>query len=213
MVSSGLTLSNDTGMIIYSGGKAENTTVNKGGGIIIFDSGTANNTTINYSAFMMISSGGTANFITVNSNGGIIISTDGTANSTTLNSGGFMGISSGGTANGAIVNKGRIEILSGGTATNVVWTPCEGEIIADTGAYVTYTSNYYGVYFGSNNQLLSHTLSMSKKNVSTWCDDDPCSMYVMNSGVANITITFVRKYMTIIHSDYNIPEAHRFFFI
>jgi len=71
-------------------------------------------------------------------------------------------------------------IYSGGTATNVVWTPCVGDVYAHNGAYVTYASKYSGVYFGSDDQLLSHAASMSGKVVSD-------TMYIYSGGVASNT--------------------------
>jgi len=130
---------------------------------------------------MWISSGGTANNTTVYSEGSMYICSGGTANKTTVNSGGIMDISSGGTANSTTVNDGgKMYINSGGTATNVIWTPCEGFVSAAAGAYVTYASEYSGVYFGYNGQLRSHAQSMDNKVVSG-------SMYVMSGGVANST--------------------------
>ena len=172
-------------MYIYSGGTANSTTVNSGGYMYIYSGGVANSTTINGSGFdvgcMYISSGGVANSTTVNFSGTMTISSGGTANSTTVNSGGYITISSGGTANSTTINSGHMCISSGGTATDVVWTPCIGYVSAEDGAYVTYASNYSGVYFGRWNQLLSHTESMTGQVLS------PHSMYVMSGGVANST--------------------------
>ena len=198
MVSSG-TILNNACMYIYSGGTANYTTLNHSGEMYIWSGGVANYTTVNSFAYMYISSGGVANSTTLNDMGWMFISSGGTANNTTVNSGGYIFINSGGVANSTTVNDGGmnidsggvansttvnglgyIYIASGGTATNVIWTPCEGMVDAADGAYVTYASTYSGVYFGSNNQLLSHTQSMSGKVVSD-------TMYVMDGGVANST--------------------------
>jgi len=208
MVSSGITLSDEDYMYISSGGNAENTTVNEWGGIIIFDSGTANSTTVNFNGYMYIYSGGTANSTTVNSYGHMYIDSGGTANSTTINSYGHMLIYSGGTANSTTVNDGNMRIFSGGTATNVIWTPCVGYVSAADGAYVTYASKYSGVYFGSNNQLLSHTQSMSGKVVSgsmyvsyvsatMYVSYVSATMYVMDGGVVSNTTVSDLGYMNI----------------
>ena len=127
---------------------------------------TSTGLTITYGNSVTISSGGTANRTTVNSGGEMYISSDGTANSTTVNAGGYM------------------YIRSGGTATNIIWTPCIGYVGVANGAHVTYTSSYSGVYFGSDNQLLSHAESMTGKTVSG-------SMYVMSGGIVNsITVDY-----------------------
>ncbi|MBQ9787119.1 MAG: AIDA repeat-containing protein, partial [Lentisphaeria bacterium] len=168
-------------MRIYSGGVANSTSVNSRGSMHISSGGIANSTTVNDLGWMFISSGGVANSTTVNDWGFMYISSGATANNTTVNSGGWMSISSGGTANSTTVNSGGwMSISSGGTATNVIWTPCVGLVSAADGAYVTYASKYSGVYFGSNDQLLSHTQSMSGKGVSG-------SMFVMSGGTANST--------------------------
>ncbi|MBR2508559.1 MAG: AIDA repeat-containing protein [Lentisphaeria bacterium] len=159
-------------MHIYSGGVANSTTFNSIGGMHIYSGGVANSTTVNYGGYISIDPGGVANSTTFNSGGGMFIYSGGTANSTTVNSRGYMYIS------------------SGGTALNITWTPCVGHVDAADGAYVTYTSKYSGVYFGSDNQLLSHTQTMDNKIVSG-------SMYVMSGGVANSTTVNSRGYMYI----------------
>jgi len=179
-------------MYVMSGGVANNTTVkayvNR---LYIYSGGVANNTTVNFEGNMLISSGGTANSTTVNSYGLMYISSGGVANSTTVNYRGNMYISPGGVANSTTVDGGQMYISSGGTATNVIWTPCVGLVSAADGAYVTYASTYSGVYFGANNQLLSHTQSMSGKVVSG-------TMHVMDGGVANSTTvnSFGRMYIS-----------------
>ena len=93
-----------------------------------------------------------------------------------------MYVSSGGTANSTTVNSGGyLYVSSGGTALHVVWTPCVGYVGIDDDAVVTFTSNYRGVYFGSNDTLLSSALTMNGKVLSNH------SMYVMNGGTANYT--------------------------
>ena len=107
----------------------------------------------------------------------------GTAVSTTVNSNGCLWVFSGGVANSITVNGGGwLDVFSGGTALNVAWTPCVGEVIVNEGAMVTFASSYYGVYFGSDNALLSSGAAMTGLTLSGH------SMYVMNGGAANETI-------------------------
>ena len=134
-----------------------------------------------YVADTIIGAGAISTGLVISSGNSITVSSGGIANSTTVSSNGKFLVFSGGTANNTTVSSGGyLYFYSGGTATDIVWTPCVGRVFAEDGAYVTYTSKYSGVYFGSNNVLLSHTQSMSGKIVSG-------SMYVMNSGMVNST--------------------------
>ena len=177
------TVNSGGNLFISSGGTANSTTVNSGF-LFITSGGTANSTTMNGYGYLLVDSGGAANNTTVNTDGHLQIFSGGAANNTTVNSGGYLDIGSGGVANSTTVNSaGVLLIFSGGTATDIIWTPCVGVVDIDDGAYVTYTSNYSGVYFGANDQLLSHTESMSDKVLS----GPGHSMYIMNGGVANST--------------------------
>ncbi len=102
--------------IIYSGGIANSTTVNRGD-MHISSGGVANNTTVKSWSHMHISSGGTANSTTID-DGRMHISSGGIANNTTVNAYGSMYISSGGIANNTTVNDGYMHISSDGTANN-----------------------------------------------------------------------------------------------
>ena len=85
------------------------------------------------------------------------------------------------TVNNVIIAKGDLIIYSGGTATNIDWTPCEGgHVTVETGATATFTSEYSGVYLGMDEQLVSHTQIMNNKTVFD-------KMYIFNEGVANNT--------------------------
>ena len=163
---------------VYSG-----TTVNSGGNLYISSGGVANNTTVNSNGRLTVSCGGTANGTTVNSYGRLLVSSGGVANSTTVSSGGSLYVSSAGTANSTTVSSGgSLYVLSGGTATDVVWTPCEGYVTSEYGAFVTFASQYSGVFYGSNGQLLSSAKVMESKTVSS-----AGSMYVMSGGMADNT--------------------------
>ena len=146
---------------------------------------TANNTTLNSGASLYVYRGGFANDTTVNSGAGLDVSSGGVANNTTV--GGNLFISSGGIAKNVIINeKGHLYVSSGGTATNIDWTPCVGNLAVEDGAYVTFTSKYSGVYYGSDNQLLSHAMEMHSKAVGHG------DMYIMSGGVTNsTTVNFI----------------------
>jgi len=209
IVSSGIVLDYNETMHISSGGVASNTTVNSGGDMYVYDGGVANSTTVNSSGYMSISSGGVANNTTVEDYGDMTIWSGGVASNTTANSSGYMTIWSGGVANDTTVNSrggiyignggvandtfvddGWMEIGSGGSALNVNWTPCVGDVYINDGAVVTFTSKYSGVYFGSDNQLLYQTTVMKGENVSR----PNCSMFVMSGGVAsNTTVSWYGK--------------------
>ena len=129
-------------MDVYSGGSANNTTVNDGGSMTVFTSGSANSTTINSGGSMYISSGCSANNTTVKAGGrinGFILQTDNfysegihisnaivtgsatiysgqTATGMTLRTGESMGV--GGTANDTTINSGGYMNVSHGGSAN-----------------------------------------------------------------------------------------------
>ena len=177
---SGLTLSNAS-MTVHDNTIANTTTIS-GGRMDIYTGGTANSTTVYGDIY--ISSGGTANSTVVGSRGSMFISSGGVASTITVNNWGRVYISSGGIANRITINsQGSIFISSGGSATDIIWTPCIGAVSAANGAWVTFASNYSGIYFGSDNRLLSHTATMTGRELEYGGN----SMYIMSGGVANST--------------------------
>ena len=143
---------------------------------------TAIDATVKDWAFLYVSSGGIVNSATIDVDG-IISVLGGTVNSVTVNADGSMHIRDGGTADGTIMTGGGcLLVYSGGTATNIVWTPCEGYVDVYEGGYVTFASEYSGVYYGSGNKLLSSASVMDGKTL-----DDNYEMYVMNGGTADST--------------------------
>jgi len=197
------------GISVYDGGVANNTVINSGCGIDIQSGGVANSARIfggvaNGSRIMgrmSISSGGIANDTIIDSDGRLTVSNGGIAGSTTINCGGYLSlgsgatankttikkngylyVSSGGTANTVIISSGGyLFVSSGGTALNIEWTPCEGHIFVSDGGYASYVSQYSGVYYGSDNQLLSHADTIDSQEIVG------ASMYVMSDGTANDT--------------------------
>lgn len=138
-----------------------------------------------------VSSGESSNGIILENNS-MTVFDGGTANNTTINSGGCLDISRGGVAKSTTVNSGGcLYVRSGGTASIIEWTPCEGYVSIDNGAYVTFAKSLYGVYYGSTGQLLSHAKVMTSKYVNYigYKDEDEIceSMFVMSGGTTNST--------------------------
>ena len=94
-----------------------------------------------------------------------------------------MYIASGGTADNTTVSSGgSLVVSSGGTATNIVWTPCEGNLYVSDGGYVTFVSRYSGAYFGGGGHLLSHAALLNGISFGS-----TGMMYLMSGGTANDT--------------------------
>ena len=153
----------------------------------VMSGGTAINTTVNESGYLYVSSGGRANSTTVNFEGKMYVSSGGVAENTLLYGAPFtwngawgLFVSSGGSADRTVVSGGHLYVSSGGTATNIIWTPCEGHVNVSYGGYVTFASEYSGVYYGSGKHLLSNTSVLEDTLVSSYCD-----LYAMSGGVAN----------------------------
>ena len=136
---------------------------------------------------MYVMAEGVANSTTVN-DGSMYIHNGGVANSTLVNNHGHIKIYSGGNACDLTVESGgSLHIASGASATDLTWTPCNGKVFVEDGAYVTYTSSYSGVYLGSDGGLCSHTSNISNKSIGskTYLVYDGAELYVMHDGTAN----------------------------
>ena len=183
-------------LYLYSGGTVNDTVISGGNcSLNVFSGGTANRTVVN-SGVLYVSYGGLADNTTLN-RGYLIVSNSGIANNTTVNSGWFY-ISYGGVVNGAVLNNGSfyienggianaftisggtLFISSGGTATDIDWTPCNGRIFIHDGGTATFVSEYSGVYYGADNQLLSHAAILEDKVIGSNGD-----LFVMAGGTAN----------------------------
>ena len=185
-------------LYVSRGGSAIGATVNSGGmlyvssGATMVDLAAVSGAGLNFyvapgtyiagtydgSAFV-IEDGKVSNYM-VNGNCRLYVSSGGTADSITVDSSGELRIRSGGTANSATVNGGEFYVQNGGTATDIVWTPCEGHVYVYDGGYATFVSEYSGVYFGSGNELLSNAPVMEGSTL-----DADFEMYVMDGGTAN----------------------------
>jgi len=142
----------------------------------LYEDATMIDTTINHGGYLMAYSG-TLSRTTINSAGSLSLQ-GGKAISTIVNSGGYISVQPGGMANYTTVNYGgSMYIGSGGTATNIDWTPGIGEVCIAQGAEASFVNPLSGVYLVSGDRLLSSATVMSKKAVT-------CEMYVMSGGTA-----------------------------
>ena len=173
--------------IISSGVTSDGITLDNADTLTVLDGGRVNNTTVNSGCSLFISSGGTANISFINE-AQLHVSGGGLASQTMLNgteeSGTVMQVEDGGYADVIIVNAyTSLCVYSGGTATDVVWTPCVGHLSIEDGAEVEIFSQYKGVYYGTGSSLLSSALTMDRQTVAT--NEE---MYVFSNGVASRTV-------------------------
>ncbi|MBR2508620.1 MAG: AIDA repeat-containing protein [Lentisphaeria bacterium] len=112
----------------------------------------------------------------------------GSAVNTTVSSGGEVYVYSNGVLEDVKLKQyGELEIYSGGTALNIDWQPFNGILNVHDGAYVTYASSYFGVYFGSADKLISRSVSVMQDKTASgkWA-----GAYVMSGGTAsNFTVS------------------------
>ena len=211
-ISNGGTVNNTTvnsGVWLYisNGGTANHTAINSGGIFFVSSGGVANNTTVNSGGGLCVSSGGTAG-ISFNPWQGSVASDNGAIVSyferdagvyygeqgrfaskadvmdyVTITSGNSLIVYSGGTANSTTVDPyGFVQIYEGGSATDLIWTPCVGTLWIEDGACVTFVSQYEGVYYGNGRVLFSSAMIM--ENISVGYKD---AMYLMANGMVNST--------------------------
>ena len=137
---------------VLSGGTAECTTINSFGSMRVFH-GFASKTTVNTGGYFVVSNGGIASETFVS--GYSYLST--TYNTYNLTA--YMYVGSGGVANDITMGSGgKLVVSSGGTATNVFWTPFEGNVVFADGAKVTFDNRVSGIYYGVDNRLRSPTI-------------------------------------------------------
>ncbi len=106
-----------------------------------------------------------------------------TSTGVSVSNGDYLIVSEGGVAiTPTIGRRGVLEVYSGGTATGIDWTPCEGTLYIYPGAQATFAGSYSGVYYGSDGYLLgSAEVWDSSEVASDW------RVCVMNSGIASNT--------------------------
>ena len=179
------TVGNGASAYIAKGGVAGGLTVASGGRVNVWSGGTAKNTTVGYnqtSGYMNVSSGGTAAGVTVLDSGYLSIS-GGKASGVTVCSGGNMDIY-GGSVSGIKVEAGGGLGIASGTATDVEWTPFEGELEVYGGAHITFANEITGVYVGDNGTSQYHTdETLENKTITTGSN----TMYVMSGGIVEGT--------------------------
>ncbi len=184
-----VTLAPNETLLISSGGRATNIIENGGyvdvqeGAKATFATNTFSGLILSYGNSATVHSGTKANNVTIERWGQLEVFSAGSANEITVNSKGTMLVSSAGKANGVSVNSGgTMLIASGGTVTNILWTPGIGSLDYENGAHVTFASRYSGIYYASDNKLLSQAQSISSERVRT-----KAALYVMSGGTANKT--------------------------
>ena len=129
------------------------------------------------SGFLCVSSGGMAFDTTVSSGGSMCVYNGAEADRIILNDNGKLKIYSGASvSNLTITSRASVHIFSGGNAANVVWTPCEGSITSETGANISFASEYSGTYWGYDNKLHSHAADISFEHQGI--------IFVMSGGTA-----------------------------
>ena len=186
VTSSNLTLE-DIEMHVLNGGTAYNTKVREDGWLIVSKGGLAENTSNFYLGRLVISNGGVASGLTTSSGGNTHVSKGGLVKNVTISSGGWLSLWSGGTASEINVRKGgNLQGGAGTTASYISWTPCEGKLYLNDGAF-SFASRMSGVHYGSDNtRISSWTSPVSDKTIPT-----SGSMCVMHGGSANkITVDY-----------------------
>ena len=137
------------------GGMANNISVLEGGEISVLSEGYVTMISVSSGGSLVLLNGGIGFMDTLNQGGSICVSSGGTALTTTIK-GGLLEVKDGGQADTIKMSAGgTVHVSSGGKATKVTWTPCVGIVEIDNGASVAFTSQYSGVYYGSNNKLVS----------------------------------------------------------
>lgn len=146
---------------------------------LIHQADTVSGSSLGSNVSMYVYTGGVTEDVSLdNLDCSLTVSRGGYASRTTLNNG-KMFIHSGGTANSVTV-KNELTVYSGGTALNVDYTLWGVyDLTIESGAYVTYTSDYSGVYTAQSRTLVS---SQSQADIlSGWKN----SIYVVGTGVIN----------------------------
>jgi autotransporter passenger strand-loop-strand repeat protein/ELWxxDGT repeat protein len=121
---------------VYSGGSANSTTVSSGGYEIVYSGGTADYTVVSAGGYEIVSSGGTASGTVVNNGGYEVVAVGGSATSTTVESGGaidvaYLPYATGGSA--SVDTNGLLEAsVGGGTYTQQLSPADAGQLYGVT---------------------------------------------------------------------------------
>lgn len=193
-------------MTVLADGSVNNIGVNSSGYLIV--EGVADNVNVNQKGTLFVSSGGTAT--NVLENGGCVKVEDNTSvvfkpntmidriissgisttvhdqtviSGAVINGAGRLEIYKDGICSGVVLDpNGYIEVFSGGTALSVDYSPFSNtHVISHEGAYVTFTSEYSGMYYCTSNQVYT---TSSLDNV-VFMRDGIDRAYILNGGSAN----------------------------
>lgn len=177
------TLGKGASAYVAKNGLASGLQIASGGSLHVWNGGKALQTLIGYgesSSFLFVSSGGSAEAVMIFEKGGLEIS-GGKASNVTIRNGGIMYIS-GGAVSGIKVENGGALAIDSGSATDVEWTPFEGELEVYGGAQVTFAGETSGVYVGTDGVLTEHTDEVADRTMGKGD-----KMYVMSGGKAERT--------------------------
>ena len=174
--------------IISSGVTSDSLTLFDSSTLTITDGGRVNNTSANFGCGINVSSGGIANITFIN-DATFIVHSGGLASQTQLKgtdeNGAVMQVNDGGCADVIIISAyATLYVYSGGTATDIVWTPCIGHLSIEEGAEVEVFSSYSGIYYGDGSSLISSSVTTMVSQTVAAHEE----MYVFSGGVASRTV-------------------------
>ena len=150
---------------VFAGGFVFRALVSSGGTMNLFAGGVGDYLSAFDGGIVNVDSAGEAYDIRI-SGGTVNALTGAQLNTINVNSGGSMVVFNGASTDDISLKAGgRLVVSSGGVASGVTWTPCEGIVEISDGAEVTFASQYSGVYYGSDNTLLSNALSMASRTL------------------------------------------------
>lgn len=187
-------------MLISSGGIAENT-IMSGGEISIYSGGTANNTTVNSWGCLYVSSGGTA-ADTILNDGNMSIASGGVASNVAVNSGASLDIASGGTATGVYWTPcvGEVSAADGAVVNFVnviagVYNGSDGQLLsaAMTMSNAEVSGSMYVMNSGIANGVTvdsSGIMFIERGGVANDSINNSGSVCVGSGGIANRTINW-----------------------
>ena len=141
------------GAVYVSGGNLTNADILKGN-LEVSSNGSASVVSI-ASGAAHIMSGAAASDMTVNNKGMLYVSGGAAVDGADITSGGHITVYESGTLeNAELQANGKLYISSGATVNNLIWTPCDGSLVIEQGANVTFgsdgTQTFSGVYWGEN---------------------------------------------------------------
>ena len=167
---------------IAKGGMAEGTTIENFGSMFVWSGGKAVKTDVGYNGFMDVSSGGSAETVKILKDGYLGIF-GGKASDITICNGGYMFLCGGDVSGIRLEYGGDLLIDSGGTVTDIDWTPFDGTLWIGDDAHYTFANEITGVYIGRGMTYHKH-----EEKVQNWtANDDADTLYVMSGGIVEGT--------------------------